>query len=300
MLLDSRYRPPPPPPPPFQDEVNQPDVLPLLITTLTSGSIPQGNQDILSSDDSEVESQMKQNKRGVLGRLPRAKLEAMLRTLTNTREKIARVMAFALDRPDAAEEVSDVLIQSLLIGSTPVPRKIARLSVISDILHNCAGTPTNAWKYRSLFETKLPLVFTHFGEIYKSFPGRMKAEVFRKQITTITQVWEQWLVFNPSVLADLDKRLTTGEEAATDLPPDQVTATIDEHKQEPSRPSGPAAGFLVVKSGRAENTSQQSNQNQDDDIDGEALEPAIGAMQDDDVDVDGDPIDGDDIDGAPL
>lgn len=227
----------------------------------------------------------------------------MLRTINNTREKVASVMCLALDRPDAAEEVAEVIIQSLLISSTPVPRKIARLSVISDILHNCAGTPTNAWKYRSLFESKLPAVFTHLGEIYKSFPGRMKAEVFRKQIMTIMNVWEQWLVFNPSVLVDLEKRLSVGEDSDGRLRQENLAvAEVGGQDREPvhmaSRP-----GFTAINaSGKHE---------PEDDLDGDVLQAAAEA---DDLDgralptaeavsaenMDGEPLDGEDLDGVPL
>lgn len=240
---------------------------------------------------------MKHNRRGALGRLPRAKLEAMLRTLSNTRDKVARVMSFALDRPDAADEVSDVIIQSLLISSTPVPRKVARLSAISDILHNCAGTPTNAWKYRSLFEAKLPAVFTHLGEIYKSFPGRMKAEVFRKQIMAIMQVWEQWLVFNPSVLTDLEKRLSTGEDG-NDRQEENGSHSPAISTDEASSKDRKRAivGFSAVKAGPTDDRLE-------DDIDGEELGSGQQSGQVDDMEgepMDGEPIDGDDIDGAPL
>lgn len=261
---------------------------------------------MLSSDDSELESEMKHNRRGALGRLPRAKLEAMLRNINNTREKVARVMCLALDRPDAAEEVADVIIQSLLISSTPVPRKIARLSIISDILHNCAGTPTNAWKYRSLFESKLPAVFSHLGEIYKSFPGRMKAEVFRKQVMTIMNVWEQWLVFNPSVLVDLEKRLSTGEDGL-DSPQQQernASSTNEGQERDPVH-RGPMPGFAVISSGGKHQAEDDLDGEvlamvkplEADDLDGEAL-PTVNPEEADDVD--GEPLDGDDLDGAPL
>lgn len=257
----------------------------------------QGDVEVLSSDDSELESEMKHNRRGALGRLPRAKLEAMLRTLNNTREKVARVMCFALDRPDAAEEVAEVIIQSLLISSTPVPRKIARLDVISDILHNCAGTPTNAWKFRSLFESKLPAVFTHLGEVYKSFPGRMKAEVFRKQIMTVVQVWEQWLVFNPSVLMDLEKRLSTGEDGTDRQEEEDLDGTaVVKEKNRIDEPKGRVSGFTAIRSGPTD-IAHPAFAQEEEDIDGEILSVPQSGLP---GDIDGDPLDGEDLDGAPI
>ena len=244
---------------------------------------------------------MMKSRRGILGRLSRGKLEAMLRNLGNTRDKIARIMVFALDRPDAAEEVVDVLIQSLLIASTPVPRKVARLNIVSDILHNCAGSPTNAWKYRSLFESRLPEVFTHMGEIYKSFPGRMKAEIFRKQIMSVVQVWENWLVFTPTVLSDLEKRLSTGDESVESqrdrngLEQPETAEEQDEPAQiSVAKPSFKKAGFSAVKAGVTDDTLAE----EDMDLDGEEI--LASAEPADDDDVDGVPMAENDIDGAPI
>jgi hypothetical protein len=58
------------------------------------------------------------------------------------------------------------------------------------------------WKYRSAFETRLPAAFTHFGDLYASFKaqaGRLSAETFKGQITTVLDILELWCVF-PSLL----------------------------------------------------------------------------------------------------
>lgn len=78
--------------------------------------------------------------------------------MTGNREEIARLMEFAMVHADAAEEVSfrfiqysmaktnlypqvsDVICQSMMLEATPVPRKLARLHLISDILHNSVST----------------------------------------------------------------------------------------------------------------------------------------------------------------
>lgn len=45
-------------------------------------------------------------------------------------------MEFALKRAEAADEIAEVIIRSLMVDGTPVPRKLARLHLVSDILHN--------------------------------------------------------------------------------------------------------------------------------------------------------------------
>lgn len=72
----------------------------------------------------------------------------------------------------------------MTLDATPVPRKIARLHLVSDILHNATSLP-HAWVYRATFERRLTTVFDHLGDVYLSFPGRMKAEQFKIQVTNV-------------------------------------------------------------------------------------------------------------------
>lgn len=57
--------------------------------------------------------------------------------------------------------------------------KLARLYLVSDILHNSSVHVSNAWKYRKEFEDQLPVVFDHFNGIYRSINARLKAEQVR-------------------------------------------------------------------------------------------------------------------------
>ncbi|MBW0478071.1 hypothetical protein O181_017786 [Austropuccinia psidii MF-1] len=185
MLVDRHYRPPSPPPPPFSD---------------------QGYASIYSTDSAEA-SENDRLPKGKLGKHGRRRFQAMLRSLTPQRERIARCMAFALHHADAADEVAEILVQSLLIDMTPIPRKLARLYVISDILHNSSNSLPNAWKYRQILEKLLPDVFDHLNLIYRSFPGRIKAETFKKQICVIVNVWSSFMVFSQTSIDDLNQRL---------------------------------------------------------------------------------------------
>lgn len=90
---------------------------------------------------------------------------------------------------------------------TAVPRKVARLHLICDILHNSAAAVPSAWKFRQEFQARLGIVFDHLANIYHSFPGRITADLFKKQITTIVDIWEDWIVFPPDFTLELRKRL---------------------------------------------------------------------------------------------
>jgi hypothetical protein len=62
---------------------------------------------------------------------------------------------------------------------TPTTLKIARLYLISDILHNCTARVRNASKYRLLFSSHFETIFDHLNKTFKAISGRLRAEQFR-------------------------------------------------------------------------------------------------------------------------
>lgn len=74
----------------------------------------------------------------------RDRWEDTLRDLTVERPAIRDAMVWALDNADAAAEVADILLESLTLDETPPPAKIARLFLVSDILHNSTAPVRNA------------------------------------------------------------------------------------------------------------------------------------------------------------
>lgn len=78
----------------------------------------------------------------------RDRLEDLLRNISPERIKVAEAMVFCIEHAEAAEEICDCISESLSILQTPVNKKIARLYLISDILHNCGVKVTNATIYR--------------------------------------------------------------------------------------------------------------------------------------------------------
>ena len=49
--------------------------------------------------------------------------------------------------------------EALTLDETPAPKKIARLFLVSDILHNSSAAVPNASSYRSHFQESLPEIF---------------------------------------------------------------------------------------------------------------------------------------------
>lgn len=68
---------------------------------------------------------------------------------------------------------------SLCHTETPIPVKLARLYLVSDILHNCTVPVRNASKFRLLFQSKMDTIFQSLHLAYKAITSRMRAEQFR-------------------------------------------------------------------------------------------------------------------------
>ena len=87
-------------------------------------------------------------KKGQLTDSQRDRLEDMLRDLTPERTKVGDAMVWCLEHAESAEEIVECIAESLSILQTPIPKKIARLFLISDILHNSSAKVPNASFYR--------------------------------------------------------------------------------------------------------------------------------------------------------
>jgi U2-associated protein SR140 len=195
------------------------------------------------------------------------------------------------------------------VDGTPVPRKVARLHLICDILHNSAASVPSAWKFRLEFQSRLGIVFDHLAGIYHSFPGRITAETFKKQITSIVDIWEDWIVFPPDFTSELRMRLD-GITKDVDSKSDDVVEPDQKNPEEYSArfkassfqlATGPA--LPEHQDGEPMDVASDVDGEPVDDIDGEPVDDVDGEPVDDvdgePIDMDGDPA-SDDLDGVPV
>lgn len=133
----------------------------------------------------------------------RDEFEDMLRALTLERSQIKEAMGFALDNADAAGEVVEVLTESLTLKETPIPTKVARLMLVSDILHNSSAPVKNASAYRTKFEASLPDIMESFNDLYRSITGRITAEALKERVLKVLQVWADWFLFSDAYVNGL-------------------------------------------------------------------------------------------------
>ncbi|XP_042366129.1 U2 snRNP-associated SURP motif-containing protein isoform X2 [Plectropomus leopardus] len=219
-------------------------------------------------DGEEDEEEEEGSKKGCLKEDERDKLEEMLRGLTPRRGDIAEAMLFCLSHAEAAEEIVECVTESLSILKTPLPKKIARLYLVSDVLYNSSAKVSNASYYRKYFETKLCQIFADLNATYKTIQGHLQSENFKQRVMSCFRAWEDWAVYPDPFLIKL-QNIFLG------------LVNLSAEKEAP----------VIVEAESAE------------DIDGAPIGEYVDGTLLEDVDgvpIDAGPIDGAPIDGAPL
>uniref|UniRef100_A0AAV2LA57 U2 snRNP-associated SURP motif-containing protein n=1 Tax=Knipowitschia caucasica TaxID=637954 RepID=A0AAV2LA57_KNICA len=227
-------------------------------------------------DDKEDEDEEEEGgKKGSLKEDERDKLEEMLRGLTPRRGDVGEAMVFCLNHAEAAEEIVECVAESLSILKTPLPKKIARLYLVSDVLYNSSAKVANASYYRKYFESRLCQVFSDLNATYKTIQGHLQSENFKQRVMACFRAWEDWAVYPDPFLIKLQNiflglvNLSSEKETPVLLPEIEAVEDVD---------GAPIVDYPDVG----------------DDVDGLPIDvaPLDGAL------LDGAPLD--DLDGLPI
>ncbi|KAJ1729246.1 hypothetical protein LPJ61_003619 [Coemansia biformis] len=152
----------------------------------------------VSSSEAEEEAERSRDvlPRDVLGQRARGRLERRVqRVRTHERGAIADAMASAIEHAYAPGDVVDVVCGRLTAADASPNERLARLLLVSDILHNCLAPVANAWRLREAFEGRLREVFDCLVAAHRSIEARLKAEHYRKRVLAVLAVWEAWALF---------------------------------------------------------------------------------------------------------
>ncbi|CAK8681102.1 unnamed protein product [Clavelina lepadiformis] len=246
------------------EETDSEDELPM---AETSANVKPESDKIVDPD--KPKGEMKEDERD--------SLEDILRSLLPRQYAIGEAMAFCLDHADCAEEIVECIAESLSILETPLSKKIARLYLISDILHNASAKVANASFFRTHFESRLDQVMRDLHVCHQAISSRLRAEQFKQKVLTCFRAWDDWAIYPDKLLIHLQNI------------------------------------FLGLVGGKTTNKQEEMGLNKASDsatsvLDGEPLEPAggglegvpIDTMSSNDNELDGDPLDGEPIDGMPL
>uniref|UniRef100_A0AAY4DDL4 U2 snRNP-associated SURP motif-containing protein n=1 Tax=Denticeps clupeoides TaxID=299321 RepID=A0AAY4DDL4_9TELE len=138
-----------------------------------------------TQEEEEDEEEQEGNKKGSLKEEERDKLEEMLRGMTPRKADIAEAMLFCLNHAEAAEEIVECITESLSILKTPLPKKIARLYLVSDVLYNSSAKVDFSFFFPQLY----------LNATYKSIQGHLQSENFKQRVMACFRAWEDWAVY---------------------------------------------------------------------------------------------------------
>ncbi|XP_014260927.1 U2 snRNP-associated SURP motif-containing protein [Cimex lectularius] len=225
------------------------------------------------------------DRKGGLSPAQRDRLEQLIRHMTPERMKVADAMVFCIEHSEAADEICDCIVESLGNPDTLLYKKVARLYLVSDILHNCSIKITHASYYRRCLESRLLEIFYLAHITYTSLESRLKAESFRVRVMNIFKAWDDWAVYPREFLIRLKSTF--------------LGTPITHEDEEETRRSSEVHDD-DIDGIPCDNLGSEMDQ---DDLDGVPLDGATllkGAYKHTNVDdIDGIPMD-DDIDGKPM
>ncbi|XP_076024386.1 U2 snRNP-associated SURP motif-containing protein isoform X2 [Genypterus blacodes] len=160
-------------------------------------------EEMAAAENSASQEEEEEVKKGQLKAEHKHRLESLLKELSPRREDIANGMVFCLQRAEAAEEVVGHITESFSLLQTPLQKKIARLYLVSDILHNSCAKVAGASYYRKYFETKLTQIFGDMNASHKNIQARLQAEQFKQKVMSCFRAWEDWAIYPEPYLIHL-------------------------------------------------------------------------------------------------
>lgn len=225
--------------------------------------------------------------KGNLSVAQRDRLEDLIRHLTPERQKIGDAMIFCIEHADAAEEICECIAESLSSNETMVKRKIARIYLISDILHNCSVKVANASFFRKAMEKNLVDIFKSLNSYHMQLDSRLKAEGFKSRVMNVFKAWEEWAVYPKEFLLKLQHTFL-GITVVEKQPPEEEP---EEDLEDEDLDGVPLDGAALLKSAMLKGMA-----------DTDSRTPVLKHdIYSDEEDIDGMPLDAtEDIDGIPM
>mmetsp|Transcript_71873 Transcript_71873/g.113871 ORF Transcript_71873/g.113871 Transcript_71873/m.113871 type:complete len:1139 (+) Transcript_71873:152-3568(+) len=138
------------------------------------------------------------------------RLEQLLRSVKTARSGILEAMVFCLDKSDCAIEITECITESLTIVETDMSVKLARLLLVSDVLHNTSSSKPAAWAYRREFERSLPDILEHLFLTLDRMESKLDVERYRQSVCKVLSVWEDWGLFAPQYTRGLEAAVVVG------------------------------------------------------------------------------------------
>lgn len=133
-------------------------------------------------------------RKGNLSKRDVEELEDILHGISPERASVGEAMVWCIDRAESAQQICDFISDSLSNPETVPAKKLARLYLINDILHNCT-TKANASFFRKYMEPHLTKVVDNLRKTHQTIESRLKAEQYKTRVINCLKAWEDWTVY---------------------------------------------------------------------------------------------------------
>ena len=118
------------------------------------------------------------------------------------------VMGFCFDYAEFATDCAKALVDSLLVDCQKSPISpsllVARLYVLSDVLHNTNAAVKNASAYRNELQPHLARIFQNLNALYRGAAGRMSASNIKSRVNKVLSAWHSWMLLSPMFVQGLE------------------------------------------------------------------------------------------------
>merc|ERR1712037_765831 len=162
--------------------------------------------EIAVKSDWEPRSDSKDNyesdKSSSMSSVYRNEFDSALNTVTPVRDLVGDQMALCIDQVDHAQEITDAILEAVLVDECTLDQRLGRIFLISDILYNGSAAP-KASRDRNLFDQHLEKIFEKLHVVQKEIKTAFVADQFKNRIKTLFQAWTAWSLFTNETLIKL-------------------------------------------------------------------------------------------------
>lgn len=134
-------------------------------------------------------------------------LDMLLNKLSTKRKSIGHCMLYCINHSYAAQDVINKIYDSILKSRgemvTNFKEMLAKVYLISDILHNCSAQVPNASYYRGGFKSKLMEIFSHVASKFVNISESSRLNESKEKILTIFKAWKDWTLYEDEFLVEL-------------------------------------------------------------------------------------------------
>jgi len=129
----------------------------------------------------------------------RSKFVQMLRQLKSTRKIIRSAMKFCLDNAEMATEITEILSEALTTNNKNTSKKLARLNLLNDVLHNSSSMMKNASAFPAEFKKTLPGITRNLHDLSKVLKDEEKT-IFDEKVLKLFDIWNRQAIYTKPYL----------------------------------------------------------------------------------------------------